>query len=49
MWSLGCILYELISGKPIFPGQDENEMIELFFNVVGKIPDNMLIKAKKYK
>lgn len=28
MWSLGCIVSELYSGVPLFPGQDENEMME---------------------
>jgi len=27
MWSLGCILYELFVGFPIFAGEDEKEQI----------------------
>ena len=30
MWSLGCIVYELITSKPLFPGLDENEQLEFF-------------------
>lgn len=39
MWSLGCIVFELITGKPLFPAKDENELIEFFFITLGPIPD----------
>lgn len=25
MWSMGCILYELFTGTPLFTGEDEHE------------------------
>jgi len=28
MWSLGCIIYELVCGAPLFPANDENELLE---------------------
>lgn len=28
MWSLGCIVYELVKCKPLFPARDENELLE---------------------
>ena len=47
MWSLGCIIAELSTGRPIFPGVDENEMIELFDVMIGKIPDQLIQRAKR--
>jgi len=42
MWSFGCILCELYTGYPIFPGEDEVEQIALFMEVLG-IPEKHLI------
>lgn len=49
MWSLGCIIYELIAGSPLFPAKDENELLEYIIVTIGTIPDNMLTNAKKFK
>ena len=49
MWSFGCILYELIVGAPLFPAQDENELLEYFTALLGPIPKYMIQKGKKYK
>jgi len=35
MWSLGCILVELFTGIPIFPGESEAEQIHRFISVLG--------------
>lgn len=32
IWALGCIIYELCSGKPLFSGKNEAKMIELINN-----------------
>eukprot|EP01064_Diplonema_japonicum_P032644 TRINITY_DN618_c0_g1_i1.p1 TRINITY_DN618_c0_g1~~TRINITY_DN618_c0_g1_i1.p1 ORF type:complete len:744 (+),score=207.96 TRINITY_DN618_c0_g1_i1:37-2268(+) len=29
MWSVGCILAELLTGVPLFPGQDQQQQLEL--------------------
>mmetsp|Transcript_1726 Transcript_1726/g.1637 ORF Transcript_1726/g.1637 Transcript_1726/m.1637 type:complete len:166 (-) Transcript_1726:64-561(-) len=49
MWSLGCIVSELISGKPLFPAQDENELLELINVTLGYPPRDMINRAKKRK
>lgn len=47
MWSLGCIITELTTGRPLFPAIDENELLELFIMVIGIPPPEMIEKAKK--
>lgn len=35
IWSAGCIMGELISGKPLFPGEGELDQISKIFTVLG--------------
>ena len=49
MWSVGCVLYEMITGVPLFPAYDENELLEYFIITVGDIPQFMINQSKKYK
>lgn len=42
MWSVGCTLYEIFTGKVLFPGQSNNQMLELFMELRGKIPHKVL-------
>uniref|UniRef100_A0A0G4FW47 Mitogen-activated protein kinase n=1 Tax=Chromera velia CCMP2878 TaxID=1169474 RepID=A0A0G4FW47_9ALVE len=36
MWSLGCILGELLGGKPVFPGSSTMNQLEKILEVTGK-------------
>ena len=47
MWSLGCILYEMAIGSPIFPARDENELMEYFFVSIGPMPSYLIDCGKK--
>ncbi|KAF8163096.1 hypothetical protein B0H34DRAFT_307783 [Crassisporium funariophilum] len=42
MWSLGCILAELYTGFPIFPGENEQEQLSCIMEVLGA-PDKEFI------
>lgn len=49
MWSLGCILYELFVGFPIFAGEDEKEQIQCIMEVKGVPPRSMIVLASRRK
>mmetsp|Transcript_10735 Transcript_10735/g.13408 ORF Transcript_10735/g.13408 Transcript_10735/m.13408 type:complete len:89 (+) Transcript_10735:632-898(+) len=42
VWSVGCILAELIRRKPLLPAQTEQEQMMMITNLVGK-PEPALI------
>uniref|UniRef100_A0A8K9UDC9 Serine/threonine-protein kinase PRP4 homolog n=1 Tax=Oncorhynchus mykiss TaxID=8022 RepID=A0A8K9UDC9_ONCMY len=45
MWSVGCTLYELYTGKILFPGKTNNHMIKLAMDLKGKMPNKMIRKG----
>ncbi|XP_042482834.1 serine/threonine-protein kinase prpf4B-like isoform X2 [Macadamia integrifolia] len=45
MWSVGCCLYELYSGKVLFPGPSNNDMLRLHMELKGPFPKKMLRKG----
>ncbi|XP_063933642.1 dual specificity tyrosine-phosphorylation-regulated kinase 2-like [Zophobas morio] len=47
MWSLGCILAELYTGRPIFAGEDEHEQLLCIMQVLGFPPRTLVNEAKK--
>lgn len=47
MWSLGCIIAELFCGRPIFPGIDENELLEFHILMCGNPPQHMVERCSK--
>ena len=42
IWSFGCILAELFTGFPIFPGESEPEQMSLIMEVNGLPPPELL-------
>ena len=49
MWSLGCILYELFVGFPLFAGEDEKEQMQCIMEVKGVPPRSMIVLATRRK
>ncbi|XP_027913453.1 serine/threonine-protein kinase prpf4B-like isoform X3 [Vigna unguiculata] len=45
MWSVGCCLYELYTGKVLFPGSTNNDMLRLHMELKGLFPKKMLRKG----
>ncbi|KAJ6590130.1 mitogen activated protein kinase-like protein [Mycena vulgaris] len=35
MWSVGCVLAEMLSGKPLFPGRDYVSQLNIILNILG--------------
>ncbi|XVE91409.1 hypothetical protein REPUB_Repub01dG0007000 [Reevesia pubescens] len=45
MWSVGCCLFELYTGKVLFPGSTNNDMLRLHMELKGPFPKKMLRKG----
>lgn len=45
MWSVGCTLYELYTGKIMFSGKSNNQMLKYFMDLRGKFSNRILRKA----
>lgn len=49
MWSLGCILAELLTGYALFPGEDENDQLATIIELLGMPPQKLLDQSKRTK
>ena len=47
MWSFGCILAELLTGYPLFPGEDESDQLSCMMEVLGMPPPKMVEGCKR--
>lgn len=45
-WSIGCTLYELYTGKILFPGRSNNQMLRLMMELRGKFNHKMLRRGQ---
>lgn len=46
MWSVGCTLFELYTGKILFPGRSNNQMLLLMMELKGRFNSKMVKKAQ---
>lgn len=49
IWSLGCIMAELYSGVPIFPGENEQEQLACIMEVFGPPEKHLIDKSTRRK
>lgn len=49
MWSFGCILAELYTGYPLFPGENEVEQLGCIMEICGVPPPRILKSATRIK
>lgn len=49
MWSLGCILAELLTGFPLLPGEDEADQLACIMELLGLPPQKLLDQSKRAK
>ena len=48
MWSLGCIIAELYTGFPLFPGENEQEQLACIMEILG-VPERHLVDRSSRK
>ena len=49
MWSLGCILSELFSGRPLLDGENEGDQLACMIGLINTPPPSFLNKCKTTK
>lgn len=49
VFALGGTLYELFTGKILFPGRSNNDMLRLFMEIKGKFPHKMIKTGSTWK
>ncbi|KZT74096.1 kinase-like protein [Daedalea quercina L-15889] len=46
IWSVGCTLYELYTGKILLPGRSNNQMLHLMMELKGRFNSKMIKRAR---
>ncbi|UJR27090.1 hypothetical protein I4U23_008391 [Adineta vaga] len=45
LWSVAVTVYELYTGRVMFPGKSNNEMLKLMMDLKGKVPNRIIRKG----
>lgn len=48
VWGAGCVLYEIITKQPLFPGSNELDQLHKIHSVVGTPSQKLLKKMLGY-
>mmetsp|Transcript_46658 Transcript_46658/g.146286 ORF Transcript_46658/g.146286 Transcript_46658/m.146286 type:complete len:487 (-) Transcript_46658:321-1781(-) len=46
MWSFGCVLGEMLIGRPLFPAESQEQQLKSIAQVIG-VPDGSMLKSMK--
>jgi CDC-like kinase len=49
VWSIGCIIYELLQGMTLFQTHDNKEHLAMMERILGPLPYRMIKKSRKTK
>jgi dual specificity tyrosine-phosphorylation-regulated kinase 2/3/4 len=49
VWSFGCIIFELVTGHPLFQARNEQQLIEQITALIGEPPLEMIERSKKMR
>lgn len=47
IWSFACIIVEMLIGRPLFPGENEPETLEMMMEIFGVPPKSMIDCCKR--
>jgi dual specificity tyrosine-phosphorylation-regulated kinase 2/3/4 len=47
IWSVGCILFELLTGSPLFPADNESDLFVMYVEVLGLPPAEFMSLGKR--
>ena len=46
MWGIGCVIFEMLTFVPLFPGNDEYDQVFRIHNVIGTTPRDLIEKYR---
>ncbi|XP_067437920.1 homeodomain-interacting protein kinase 2-like [Thunnus thynnus] len=47
MWSLGCVMAEMVVGLTLFPGRSDHETLRYIIDILGPRPDHIIKEGRK--